>query len=201
MLSSRYFANVKGIPRARQFSRKYWSDCRTILRTGYEHMTILGIDPGIATTGYGVILNEGQNLTAMDYGVITTKPNNAPPDRLLHIYEELNRLFDLHHPDILVTERLFFAKNETTAFGVGRTIGVALLTAAQRGIDWVEYTPPQVKQAVVGYGAAEKKQIQYMIQRILKLPGPPKPDDAADALAVAICHAHSSALSMLNFNR
>ena len=160
-------------------------------------MTILGIDPGIATTGYGVIAKEGQNLTALDYGVITTTPNNAPPDRLLHIYEELNRLFDLHHPDILVTERLFFAKNETTAFGVGRTIGVALLTAAQRGIDWVEYTPPQVKQAVVGYGAAEKKQIQYMIQRILKLPNPPKPDDAADALAIAICHAHSSTLTML----
>ena len=161
-------------------------------------MTILGIDPGIATTGYGVILKEGQNLTALDYGVITTTPNTPPPDRLHHIYEEINRLFDLHHPDILVTERLFFAKNETTAFGVGRTIGVALLAAAQRGVDWIEYTPPQVKQAVVGYGAAEKKQIQYMIQRLLNLANPPKPDDAADALAVAICHAHSAALTLLN---
>ena len=160
-------------------------------------MIILGLDPGIATTGFGVVLKEGQNLTALDYGVITTTPNNTPPDRLHLIFDELNRLFDLHQPDILVTERLFFAKNETTAFGVGRTIGVALLTAAQRGIDWIEYSPPQVKQAVVGYGGADKKQVQYMIQRLLNLPGPPKPDDAADALAVAVCHAHSSALTML----
>ena len=160
-------------------------------------MIILGLDPGIATTGFGVIQKEGQRLTALDYGVITTTPNNTPPDRLHVIFDELNRLFDLHQPEILVTERLFFAKNETTAFGVGRTIGVALLAAAQRGIDWIEYTPPQVKQAVVGYGAADKKQVQYMIQRLLDLPAPPKPDDAADALAVAICHAHSSALTML----
>ncbi len=160
-------------------------------------MIILGLDPGIATTGFGVILKDGQKVTALDFGVITTTPNNSPPDRLHHIYEELNRLFDLHQPDFLATERLFFAKNETTAFGVGRTIGVALLAAAQRGIDWIEYTPPQVKLAVVGYGGADKKRVQYMIQRLLELPNPPKPDDAADALAVAICHAHSSALTML----
>ncbi len=160
-------------------------------------MIILGLDPGIATTGYGVLLKEGQRLTALDYGIITPSPNQEPPDRLLTIADQLNHLFDLHHPDVLVTERLFFAKNETTAFGVGRTIGVALLTAAQRGVPWTEYTPPQVKQAVVGYGAAEKKQVQYMIQRLLSLPKPPRPDDAADALAVAICHAHSSSLVML----
>jgi len=153
---------------------------------------ILGIDPGIATTGYGVVEKEGQKLKALDYGAILTSPRDEPPDRLLSIYEQLNRLFDLHHPDFLVTERLFFAKNETTAFGVGRTIGVVLLTASQRGVPWTEYTPPQVKQAVVGYGAAEKKQVQYMIQRLLNLPSIPKPDDAADALAIAICHAHSA---------
>ena len=160
-------------------------------------MIILGIDPGIATTGYGVIRKDGQRLEAADYGIISTAAGRPAPERLLAINDELNRLFDLHRPDILVTERLFFAKNETTAFGVGRTIGVALLTAAQRGVEWMEYTPPEVKQAVVGYGGAEKKQIQYMIQRLLNLPNLPKPDDAADALAVCVCHAHSSALTML----
>lgn len=157
-------------------------------------MIILGVDPGIATTGYGVLMQEGQKLTALDYGVILTSPREEPPQRLLSIHAQLDRLFDLHQPDALVTERLFFAKNETTAFGVGRTIGVVLLTAAQRGVVWREYTPPEVKQAVVGYGGAEKRQIQYMIQRLLNLPGPPKPDDAADALAVAICHAHSATI-------
>ena len=160
-------------------------------------MIILGIDPGIATTGFGILHKEGQNLLAVDYGVITSSPGIPAQQRVLLIYEEINRLFDLHKPDALATERLFFAKNETTAFGVGRTIGVALLAAAQRGIDWSEYTPPQVKQAVVGYGGADKQQVQYMIQRILNLPKPPKPDDAADALAVAICHAHSSTIGIL----
>ena len=158
-------------------------------------MIILGIDPGIATTGYGVLEKEGERLTALAFGVITTPAGEPPPDRLLQIYEQINQLFDLHQPDFLVTERLFFAKNETTAFGVGRTIGVALLTAAQRGISWAEYTPPEVKQAVVGYGNAEKKQVQIMIQRILRLPKPPKPDDAADALAIAICHFHHAGLA------
>lgn len=160
-------------------------------------MVILGIDPGIATTGYGVLQKEGQTLTALDYGVILTSPREEPPDRLLSIYDQLNHLWDLHQPDHLATERLFFARNETTAFGVGRTIGVVLLTAAQRGVPWTEYTPPQVKQAVVGYGGAEKKQVQFMIQRLLNLPAPPKPDDAADALAIALCHAHSAAMRML----
>lgn len=160
-------------------------------------MIILGIDPGYATTGYGVLLKEGQTLTALDYGAIITRPSEETPDRLLAIYEQINRLFDVHQPDFLVTERLFFSKNETTAFGVGRTIGVVLLTAAQRGVPWTEYTPPQVKQAVVGYGGAEKKQVQYMIQRLLNLKTVPKPDDAADAFAIAICHAHSAALMLL----
>ena len=157
-------------------------------------MIILGIDPGIATTGFGVLLKEGQRITAVEFGVISTPAGKPPPERLLTIYERINDLIDRHKPDVMATERLFFAKNETTAFGVGRTIGVALLAAAQRGIPCAEYTPPEVKQAVVGYGAADKKQVQYMIQRILCLPAPPKPDDAADALAIAICHAHSAGI-------
>src|ERR1044071_351877 len=153
--------------------------------------TILALDPGIATTGYAIVAQDGQKLIATEYGVITTVPQDDPPTRLRQIFDRINELLDKYSPDILVTERLFFAKNETTAFGVGRTIGVALLAAAQRGIPWTEYTPPEVKMAVVGYGNADKKQIQYMIQRLLNLPAPPKPDDAADALAIAICHAHS----------
>ncbi|MEP6756049.1 MAG: crossover junction endodeoxyribonuclease RuvC [Chthonomonadales bacterium] len=155
-------------------------------------MVILGIDPGTATTGFGVVQKTGQTLLALDYGVILTSPKETPPERLNRVYAEINRLFDLHQPDVLVTERLFFAKNETTAFGVGRTIGVILLTAAQRRIPWTEYTPPEVKLSVVGHGNADKKQVQYMIQRILKLKETPKPDDAADALAVAVCHAHTN---------
>jgi crossover junction endodeoxyribonuclease RuvC len=154
-------------------------------------VVILGIDPGTATTGYGVLRKTGQALAVLEFGVIRTPAHDAPPDRLAQIYTRLCELFDAHTPDMLVTERLFFSKNETTAFSVGRTIGVALLLAAQRSVPWTEYTPPQVKQAVVGYGGADKQQVQYMVQRILGLPAPPRPDDAADALAVAICHAHS----------
>jgi len=153
---------------------------------------ILGIDPGIATTGYGIVRKDGPRLAALDHGVILTSPRDEPPARLLAVHARLSTLFDEHKPDIVVTERLFFAKNEKTAFGVGRTIGVILLLAAQRGVAWTEYTPAEVKQAVVGYGGAEKHQMQYMIQRILALPAMPKPDDAADALAVAVCHAHSA---------
>jgi crossover junction endodeoxyribonuclease RuvC len=154
-------------------------------------VVILGIDPGTATTGYGVVQKDGSRLTALDYGVIRTSPDVPAPARLLTIYTEIHRLFEVYRPDVLVTERLFFARNETTAFGVGRAIGVALLAAAERGIPWIEYTPPQVKQAVVGYGSADKRQIQYMIERLLRLKETPRPDDAADALAVAICHAHT----------
>ena len=154
-------------------------------------MVILGVDPGTATTGFGVVRKTGQQIAVVEFGVIRTPAADAPPDRLHQIYARLSELFDAHQPDVLVTERLFFSKNETTAFSVGRTIGVALLLAAQRGVPWTEYTPPQVKQAVVGYGGAEKQQVQFMVQRILGLPAPPRPDDAADALAIAICHAHS----------
>ncbi|MCC6728122.1 MAG: crossover junction endodeoxyribonuclease RuvC [Chthonomonadales bacterium] len=154
-------------------------------------MIILGVDPGTATTGYGLLARDGQRVAAVGYGVVRTSSRDLPPVRLMRIYERLCDLMDAHAPDVLVTERLFFGTNETTAIAVGRTIGVILLAAAQRGLPWVEYSPPVVKQAVVGYGGAEKRQVQYMIRQILGLSEIPRPDDAADALAVAICHAHT----------
>lgn len=153
-------------------------------------MVILGIDPGTAITGYGVIRKDGATLLAVESGVIRTGARMATPARLAHIHHAVTELIARHSVDTLATERLFFARNEATAFGVGRSIGVVLLAAAEHDIPWTEYTPLQVKQAVVGYGAAEKRQVQYMVQRILGLDAVPTPDDAADALAVAICHAN-----------
>lgn len=157
-------------------------------------MLILGIDPGTATTGYGIINSEGGRTTAITYGAIITSPKKSPADRLLAIYNQLEELIDTHKPDVVVTERLFFSKNETTAFSVGRTVGIILLLAAQKNIPTLEYTPMEIKQAVVGYGGAEKKQIQYMVTRILNLKETPKPDDVADALAIGVCHAHAAKL-------
>ncbi|MCC6443031.1 MAG: crossover junction endodeoxyribonuclease RuvC [Armatimonadetes bacterium] len=164
-------------------------------------MVIFGIDPGTATTGYGVLRKEGERLEVVAYGAILTSPRKTPPERLRDCYEAVCALLDTHQPDILITERLFFKNNETTAFSVGRTVGVTLLAAAQKGIPWVEYTPLQIKQAVVGYGNAEKKQVQFMVTQILKLASTPKPDDVADALAICICHAHWSRYNeMVNRN-
>ncbi|MCE5324730.1 crossover junction endodeoxyribonuclease RuvC [bacterium] len=157
-------------------------------------MRILGIDPGTATTGYGVVDKIGVSPKMVDYGAIETSPKKSAPERLLDIYNELNKIIDQYQPDVIVMERLFFAKNQTTAIAVGKACGVMQFAAAQRGLTVVEYTPMEVKQAVVGYGGAEKKQIQFMIQRILSLREIPKPDDAADALALAVCHAHSEKL-------
>lgn len=160
-------------------------------------MVILGIDPGTATTGYGVIEKQGQKLHYVTHGVIQTSKELEMPDRMLVIYTQLNRLLDLHEPDVMVTEKLFFSNNVNTALSVGGTIGVVLLAAAQRGLPWTEYRPMEVKMAVVGYGSADKKQVQYMITQLLGLEKTPKPDDAADALAIAICHAHSAHLMNL----
>lgn len=160
-------------------------------------MLILGIDPGTATTGYGLVLAEAGKTKAAAFGTIITLPRRSPELRLNEIYNQICELIDSHHPDVMALERLFFSKNETTAFAVGRTSGVVLLAAAQRHLPVVEYTPMEIKQAVVGYGGADKKQVQYMVQRILGLSETPKPDDAADALAVAICHAHSAKLKNL----
>lgn len=160
-------------------------------------MIIMGIDPGTATTGFGVVEKQGSHVAYVTCGAIITDKSAAMPDRLMTIYQQLNRLFDLHEPEVVVTEQIFFSNNVTTALQVGRTVGVVLLAAAERGLPWVEYRPVEVKMAVVGYGAAEKKQVQYMVKQLLKLEKPPKPDDAADALALAVCHANSAVMRAL----
>lgn len=161
------------------------------------NMRILGIDPGTATTGYGVVDKVGSMPVMVDYGTILTSPRDSASQRLLEIHTRMNEIIDEYSPDVVVMERLFFAKNQTTAIAVGKSCGVIQFAAASRGIEVIEYTPPEVKQAVVGYGSADKKQVQYMIQRILSLKEIPKPDDAADALALCVCHAHSEKLRSL----
>lgn len=159
-----------------------------------DTLRILGIDPGTATTGFGVIDRVGSTPKLLDYGVITTPAGLPVAQRLLMIYNDLNQLLLSFRPDVLAMEKLFFAKNQTTFVAVGKSTGVMQLAAAQQGIAVVEYSPPEIKQAVTGEGNAEKRQVQYMIQRILSIKEIPKPDDAADALAVCICHAHSEKL-------
>jgi crossover junction endodeoxyribonuclease RuvC len=151
-------------------------------------MTILGIDPGLERIGYGLVSREGSRLEVVDYGLIQT-PRIALPDRLALIHDALEALMRKYRPDALATERLLFAVNKTTAMDVSKAVGVILLTAQQQGLPWTEYTPPEIKLAVVGNGAAEKKQVQFMVTKLLALKETPKPDDVADALAIAICHA------------
>lgn len=154
-------------------------------------MLILGLDPGTATTGYGVIRVQGYKLSCVSYGVITTSPELMMPKRLEIIYNDLTEILKKYRPDQVAIEQLFFGRNTTTAITVGQSRGVLLLRLAQEGLPIYEYTPMQVKKALVGYGSAEKKQVQYMVQNVLKLEEIPKPDDAADALAIAICHRNS----------
>jgi crossover junction endodeoxyribonuclease RuvC len=160
-------------------------------------MRILGIDPGTATTGYGMVDRVSTTPSLIDYGAILTSPRQSAPERLLELHDRVIEIIAAHSPDVMVMERLFFAKNQTTAIAVGKAVGVIQLAAAQRGLAVVEYTPMEVKQAVVGYGGADKKQVQYMVQRILGLKETPQPDDAADALALCICHAHSEKIRSL----
>lgn len=155
-------------------------------------MIILGVDPGTAITGYGVLHSDGDALQMIAYGAITTPSDWKMPQRLHHIYAELVALIRQHQPTDAVVEKLFFSKNVRTALSVGQARGVALLAAAQAGLTIHEYTPLEIKQAVVGYGRAEKTQIQQMVKMLLQLDYAPQPDDAADALAIAICHAHSA---------
>ncbi|NLU31680.1 MAG: crossover junction endodeoxyribonuclease RuvC [Clostridiaceae bacterium] len=154
-------------------------------------MIIFGVDPGFAITGYGVIEYKGNRFRTIDYGVITTDAKTELPQRLHILSDRLQSLLEQYKPDALSVEELFFNTNLKTAIAVGHGRGVVLLTAAKAGIPVFEYTPLQVKQAVVGYGRAKKEQVQYMVKVLLSLDSIPKPDDAADALAVAICHAHS----------
>lgn len=155
-------------------------------------MLVLGIDPGTATTGYGLIEEtENKELKVVDYGVILTRPDELPERRLQLIYRSIKELILLHHPDHGAVEKLFFQKNVTNALAVGQARGVVLLAMAECGIPVAEYSPQEVKQSVTGYGAAEKRQIQLMVQILLNLKEMPKPDDASDALAIAVCHIHS----------
>ena len=155
-------------------------------------MIILGVDPGTAICGYGIIESDGDQLSVISFGAITTPSNWKMPQRLEHIHRELGSLVGKYQPTDAVVEKLFFSRNVTTALSVGQARGVALLAAAQANLKIHEYTPLQVKQAVVGYGRADKNQIQQMVRMLLQLESVPHPDDAADALAIAICHAHSA---------
>lgn len=156
-------------------------------------MLVIGIDPGTATTGYGLVQeNADGSLEAVAYGVIETPAHTPMAERLLTLYKQLGELILLHCPQRAAVEKLFFQRNVTTALSVGQARGVALLALAQAGIDVAEYTPMEVKQAVAGYGGADKRQVQQMVAALLALDEIPHPDDAADALAIAICHAHSA---------
>ena len=170
---------------------------KNIFITGREQMIILGIDPGFAITGYGIVKYEGNKFCPVDYGAITTASTMELPKRLLHLHDSLAELICGYKPDAIAIEELFFNKNIKTALTVGHGRGVAVLAAAESGVDVFEYTPLQVKQSVVGYGRAEKGQVQQMVKIILNLSKIPKPDDVADALAIAICHGHSHRMSGL----
>jgi len=158
-------------------------------------MRVLGIDPGIAIVGFGFIDKEGSRLKPVQYGAIQTEAGTEQGLRLKQVYDAALHLIDTYKPDAFAIEKLFFNKNVTTAMTVSQARGVLILAAEQRGLPIAEYTPLQVKQAIVGYGNAEKKQVQEMVKLFLKLSAVPKPDDVADALAIAICHAHSSGLT------
>jgi crossover junction endodeoxyribonuclease RuvC len=160
-------------------------------------MIFLGVDPGTAITGYGFIREDAGALQAVAFGTIMTPSGQALPDRLVTLYIELKRLIALHRPASAAVEQLFFSRNVRTALAVGQARGVVLLALAQAGFPISEYTPLEVKQAVTGYGRADKQQVQEMVRLLMGLPEIPKPDDAADALAVAICHLHSSRISRL----
>lgn len=156
-------------------------------------MLIIGIDPGTATCGYGVVRMDGSRLVPLTYGIFSTPPKMQMHFRLQKIYRELKEIIEKYPPDCIAVEKLFFNKNVTTGITVAQARGVILLAAAEYDLPVVEFTPLEVKQAVVGYGKAEKAQVQYMVQRLLGLKEIPKPDDAADALAVSICALHESA--------
>lgn len=150
-------------------------------------MRILGIDPGTGILGFGVIDVERGNTSFVDAGVVRTPVNQEDSERLFTIYHDLEEIIEQHKPKVLAVEKLFFIRNITTAMSVSQARGVVLLLGKQKKLQLYEYTPLQIKQAVTGYGKADKKQIQEMVKIILKLPQIPKPDDAADALAAAIC--------------
>lgn len=160
-------------------------------------MRILGIDPGIATIGFGLVESERSRIRLAQCGVITTPAHTSLSSRLELLFDDLTQLLELLRPDAVAVEELFFNTNITTGIAVAHGRGVILLACQKYGVAIYEYTPLQVKQAVVGYGRAEKAQVMDMVRRICNLSAPPKPDDAADAVALALCHARSST-SLLN---
>lgn len=155
-------------------------------------MRILGIDPGIATIGFGVVDTAGPRISLVKCGVITTPAHTSLTSRLKRIYDDMGELLELFKPDAVSIEELFFNTNITTGIAVAHGRGIILLSGHQAGLQIYEYTPLQVKQAVVGYGRADKKQVMDMVRRILSLQAVPRPDDAADAVAIALCHARSA---------
>mgnify|MGYP001121580833 CR=1 FL=1 len=159
-------------------------------------MRTLGIDPGIAIMGWGIVDASGGTLTMVDFGALTTPAGMAAQDRLLMLYDGLCNLLRTYSPEAAAVEELFFGKNVNTAIGVGQARGVAMLALAQASVPIHEYKPTEVKQAVTGYGGADKKQMQEMVRMTLRLKSIPRPDDAADALAIAICHSYAA--PMLN---
>ena len=162
-------------------------------------MIIMGIDPGLAIVGYGVVDYRVPRFRTMAYGAVTTPANTALEDRLSQIFDGVTELIDLYHPSDIAIEELFFTNNITTGIPVAEARGVILLAAKRKGISIYEYTPMQVKQSVVGYGKAEKKQVQIMVKTLLQLDKMPKLDDTADALAIAICHAHTGCSRIRGF--
>jgi len=157
-------------------------------------MIVLGIDPGIANTGFGVVRRQAGRLAALDGGVMRTRPERSPEDRLADLFAQVEELLDRHNPDALALEAIYFGQNVRSAFAVGQARGVILMAAGRRSIPCEDYTPQQVKGAVCGSGRAPKEQVTRMVQSLLALPEPPTPDHAADALAVAICHANHAPL-------
>ena len=162
-------------------------------------MIILGIDPGLAIVGWGVLEYNGSHFRPLGYGSILTPSTMSTEERLVEIYRAMGQIIERYHPDSMAVEELFWNTNQTTGIRVSEARGVILLAGAMAGIPIFEYTPLQVKQAVVGYGRAEKKQVITMVTMMLKLEKPPKPDDTADALAIAICHAHSGGSKLASY--
>jgi crossover junction endodeoxyribonuclease RuvC len=164
-------------------------------------MIVIGIDPGIANTGFGVVRTAGQRMVALDGGVIETGEDDRIEQRLGKLHEALAELVRWHEPKAMALEELFFGKNVASALSVGEARGVALLAAASNGVRCFDYTPQAVKKAVCGSGSADKGQVQRMVASLLRLPEPPTPDHAADAFAVAICHAGTAAAREAQFGR
>ena len=155
-------------------------------------MIILGIDPGLATLGYGVIESNGDRRRMIQYGTLTTPPREPMPQRLRAIFQGVNQLMDIYQPDDVAFEELFFSKNITTGMAVSMARGVAMVAVVERTPNLYEYTPMQIKQAVTGYGGADKHQVQQMVRLLLNMKEIARPDDAADAVAVALTHANSA---------